>query len=84
MGIAKITRNYQVTLPKDVRTLKKLEEGDTIIFALEGNRVDIVKLDRDIITSTAGLWRGTKETGLEYTKRIRRDWKKRADRHDRY
>ncbi len=84
MGIAKITRNYQVTLPKDIRTLKKLEEGDTIIFAIEGNRVDIVKMDEDIITSTAGLWRGSKETGLSYTKRIREDWKKRVGRYDRY
>ena len=82
MGIAKITRNYQVTLPKDVRRLKDLEEGDTVIFAIEGTRVDIVKMNKDVIALAAGLWKETKETGLGYTKKVRKSWKKRADAYD--
>ena len=80
MGIAKITRNYQITIPKDVRELKNLNEGDTVIFSIEGKKVDIVKMEKDVLKSAAGLWSKTKETGLEYERKIREDWKKRINR----
>ncbi len=80
MGISKITRNNQVTLPKDVRELKNLREGDNVIFVVEGNRIELVKANKDVITATAGLWSRTKETGLIYERRIRKGWSKRASR----
>ncbi len=83
MGIAKITRNYQITIPKDVRELKNLNEGDTVIFSIEGKKVDIVKMEKDVLKSAAGLWSKTKETGLEYEKKIRENWKKRINRETR-
>lgn len=76
MGISKITRNFQVTLPKDVRALKGLREGDSVVFAVDGDRVSLSKLDRDIIAETFGLWGGMKETGLQYTRRIRKQWRR--------
>jgi len=80
MGIAKITRNWQVTIPKDVRELKGLEEGDNIIFAIEGERVDILKMNRDVIRAAAGLWTETKETGIAYENRLRKTWESRRKR----
>ena len=80
MGMAKITRNFQVTLPKDVREVKGLKEGDSVLFAIEGNNVDIVKLDKNILKEAAGLWSKTKETGVEYERRIRSSWKTRFKR----
>jgi AbrB family looped-hinge helix DNA binding protein len=80
MGISKITRNYQVTLPKDVRELKNLKEGDRVIFAIEGDKIDIVKFDKATIRATAGLWKGMKETGVEYQRRLRKGWSKRLER----
>lgn len=80
MGISKITRNFQVTLPKDVRELKGLKEGDKVIFAIEGERIDIVKFDRDIMKAATGLWTGLKETGVEYERKVRAAWAKRANR----
>lgn len=80
MGIAKVTRNYQVTIPQDVRTIQGIEIGDTVLFALEGSKVDFLKIEReDLIKSVAGIWT-SKETGFEYTKRIRKDWEKRRKR----
>lgn len=77
MGISKITRNYQVTLPKDVRELKNFEVGDKVLFVPEGDRIGIVKLDKKVISSAAGLWTGLKESGIGYEKRLRKEWVKR-------
>jgi len=80
MGIAKVTRNYQVTIPKDVRTIQNIQVGDTVLFAIESDRVDFMKMGREAaIKSVAGMWAG-KETGAEYVRRIRTEWKKRARR----
>ncbi|MBS3146250.1 AbrB/MazE/SpoVT family DNA-binding domain-containing protein [Candidatus Woesearchaeota archaeon] len=80
MGISKITRNWQVTLPKDVREIKDLKENDSVIFAIEGNRVEIVKMNKDIIKATAGLWTDSKEIGIKYERKIRKGWSKRLKR----
>lgn len=36
-----------------------------------------VKRDKDIIGRTAGLWKKMKETGIEYERRLRSEWRKR-------
>ncbi len=77
MGISKITRNFQVTLPKDIREVKNLHVGDRVLFVVEGNRIDLVRLDRGVIKAAAGLWVGEKETGVEYQRRVRKGWQKR-------
>lgn len=76
MGISKITRNYQVTLPKDVRELKGLRVGERVLFVVEGDRVDLVKLEDDLISKTAGIWTAG-ESGADYQRRLRREWQKR-------
>jgi len=80
MGISKITRNFQVTIPKDIRELKKLKGGDRIIFAIEGDRVDIIKVSKNVVSEAAGLWSGLKEAGVEYERKIRKEWDKRLKR----
>jgi AbrB family looped-hinge helix DNA binding protein len=80
VGISKITRNFQATIPKDVRNVKRLKEGDRVLFAIDGDRVELVKLDEDVVRSAAGLWAGLKETGAEYQRRIRRGWGRRRNR----
>ena len=77
MGISKITRNFQVTLPKDVRELKEFKVGEKVIFVVEGDKVDIIKMDKNIVREAAGLWAGLKETGVGYETRLRKEWAKR-------
>ncbi|MBI4016748.1 MAG: AbrB/MazE/SpoVT family DNA-binding domain-containing protein [Candidatus Aenigmarchaeota archaeon] len=77
MSISKITRNFQVTLPRDVREIKDLNVGDKVLFVVEGERVDLVKLDKNVVKAAAGLWTGMKETGVDYERRIRTGWRKR-------
>ena len=77
MGISKITRNYQVTLPKDVRKVVGVKEGDEVMFIVNGSRVLLVKSKDDIIQKTAGIWKDMKETGEEYQRRLRKGWHRR-------
>ena len=81
MGIAKVTRNYQVTIPKDVRTLQNISVGDSVLFALEGgSKVDFLKFNKDdVFKSAIGIWKD-KENGVEYVRKIRQGWKKREQR----
>ena len=82
MGISKITRNYQITLPKDVRRVAGLKEGDEVTILIEGDKIIITKSDINPIMAAAGAWKGIKETGEEYQKRVRSEWKKREKRLD--
>ena len=77
MGISKITRNFQVTLPKDVRKIIGVKEGDEVMFVVDGARVNLTKAEDDIIQRTAGIWGDIGETGEEYQRRIRKGWSKR-------
>jgi AbrB family looped-hinge helix DNA binding protein len=43
LGMTTITYKFQVTIPKKVRELKSLREGDTIVFVEEGDKVYIRK-----------------------------------------
>ena len=80
MGIAKITRNYQVTVPKDVRRIQDIKIGDTVLFAIEGDRVDFFKMNLNtIIKETAGIWKSTpQDSSINYVRRLRKGWMKRT------
>lgn len=77
MGISKITRNFQLTLPKDVRSMANIKEGDSVIFMFEGDKVILQKTEYNPIMAAAGLWKGMKETGEQFQRRMRGQWKKR-------
>ena len=77
MGITKITRNYQITLPRDVREVEGLNEGDEVIFSFEGDKVIVQKVRKDPVMAAAGVWKDIKESGAQYQKRMRLQWKRR-------
>lgn len=43
MPISKVNRNYQVTIPKDVRQKAKIVEGDTVLVEYD-EKEDIIKV----------------------------------------
>jgi len=82
MGIAKVTRNYQVTIPKDIRRVQDIKIGDTVLFAIEGNKIDFLKMDTDkLIDEVAGIWKDKiRGSSVDYVKDIRKGWEKRMRR----
>lgn len=82
MGISKITRNYQITLPKDIRTLMGIERGDRVLMNLDDKgRVVIDILRKSPVDETFGTWKGEVE-GVSYVERIRKGWKARSEELD--
>ena len=82
MGMTKITRNFQVTLPSDIRHVKGFKEGDRIIFSIVNDRVCLDKADSGAVQDAAGLWRNEKGVadGLRYERKLRAQWKLRQKR----
>ena len=82
MGIAKVTTNYQVTIPKDIRRIHGIKIGDTVLFAVEGDKIHFMNMHRDtILTETAGSWKDNIQgSSAAYVKELRSGWSKRTKR----
>jgi len=50
MAIVKLTRNSQITIPKDIREKIGIKEGDRVEVSVEGDKVVIRKVDLEDIT----------------------------------
>ena len=62
-----------MTIPKDVRKIIDVKEGDEVMFIVDNNRVVLTKTKDDIIQRTAGIWKNMEETGADFQKRIRKE-----------
>ncbi len=82
MGIAKVTRNFQVTIPLDIRRIHGIGIGDTVLFAVEGDKVDFKKLEREKeIRAIAGIWKEeVRGSSADYVKGMRSEWEARRKR----
>jgi AbrB family looped-hinge helix DNA binding protein len=80
MGITKVTRNYQITLPADVRETLGIDVGDKIIILPEKNEAVIKKVRKDALEKAFGAWGTSRESGVEYTRKIRDEHEKRLRR----
>ena len=43
-AIARVSRRYQVVIPKEIRKALGIKEGDTVLFEIEGDEIRIRKL----------------------------------------
>ncbi|MBE8538698.1 AbrB/MazE/SpoVT family DNA-binding domain-containing protein [Geoglobus acetivorans] len=50
MAIVKVTRNSQITIPKEVREKVGIKEGDRVDVTVEGDKVVIRKIEMEEIT----------------------------------
>lgn len=80
MGIAIVTRNFQVTIPKDVREVKGIRIGDKVLFSVDSDKVEISKFNNNAIEDAFGAWKGKVEPGSNYVKKIRSEWKIREEK----
>jgi AbrB family looped-hinge helix DNA binding protein len=76
MARAKVTRNYQVTIPEEVRRKVKLNEGDTVeIDALDSERVIMKRLIP--LKELKGAWAGDPsiDVAMHEVKKLWKSWK---------
>ncbi|MEK6857329.1 MAG: hypothetical protein AABX39_01950, partial [Nanoarchaeota archaeon] len=61
---------------------KGLSKYLTLLFTMKENRIYFSKIERkNLIESMVGCWKNKmKETGVEYTKKIREGWNRRMKR----
>lgn len=76
MGITKVTRNYQITLPPEVRALQHIEVGDKVGFKIENGQIHIFKLKKDAFEKAFGIW-GKGPSGVVEERKMRAEWSKR-------
>ena len=81
MAVSRVTRNYQVTVPREIRELAGVKVGDTLLFAREGDEVVLRKIDKNLLAQGFGLWKKAKEkTPWLVTKLLRSEAEKRPNK----
>ena len=77
MSTVVVTRNYQITLPKDVREELGISIGDKMVSDIDENGfIRIKKLDKSPVDAAFGMWKGMKKTGVEFQNRLRKGWER--------
>ncbi len=61
MAVSKVTRNYQVTVPREIRERVGIKEGDTLLFTVEGQDVILKKVNKELLDKSFGLWKKAQE-----------------------
>lgn len=81
MSLTKVTRNYQITVPRDIREQAKIQEGDKLVITIENDEIKIKKFDEDVFKRAFGIWKNTGiNDSVKYVREIRKGWEKRRKR----
>ncbi len=76
MSLTKVTRNYQITVPRDIREQANIKEGDKLVITMVNDEIKLKKIDKDIFRKVFGSWKDIKDS-VEYVRNIRKGWEKR-------
>ena len=81
MALTKVTRNYQITLPKEMREIAHIKMGDTIIVDATEEAITLKKRSpKEILNSAFGIWKDMKEDSVTYVRKMRAESEKRLKR----
>ncbi len=75
MGLTKVNKNYQITIPKDIIELEALKIGDIIALTKENGVVKLKRFDNSIFEKTFGSW--NVKDSVKYVRKIRDEAEKR-------
>ncbi len=80
MAISKVTRNYQLTIPREIRETMDIRVGDTVFLFADGNEIKMSKKEMDAVEKSFGVWGNLKEDSVGYVRKIRNASEKRRKR----
>ena len=81
MSMTKVTRNYQITVPRDIREIANIKEGDKLVITMENEEIKIKKMDKDVFKKAFGSWKNAKiKDSVEYVRNMRKGWETRRKR----
>jgi AbrB family looped-hinge helix DNA binding protein len=76
VSVGKVTSKGQVTIPKEIRETLGVNEGDKLIFLVEGDRVILRKVGSEKLSDILSRRRPWGERGLEFQRRLREEWRR--------
>ena len=81
MPLTKVTRNYQITLPKEVREQASVNVGDTIVVTVDNGNITLKKRSsREALDRAFGIFTSIKGDSVDYVRKMRAESEKRARR----
>lgn len=80
MTTGKVTRHYQVTLPRGFRKSAGINIGDEVYFTFDRDEAIIKKVREDAIEKSAGIFTSIKGDSVDYVRKIREGSEKRRKR----
>jgi len=73
--VTKVTRKYQVTIPKEVRRKVGVEVGDKLRVMEKGELIVLKKVSKKkSLLEFAGCWKGYPENPNEFMRELRKLW----------
>jgi antitoxin PrlF len=75
VSVGTVTSKGQVTIPKEIRETLGVNEGDKLIFLVEGDKVVLRKVGSEKLTDILSRRRPWGEMGLEFQRRLREEWR---------
>jgi AbrB family looped-hinge helix DNA binding protein len=80
--IGTMSTKGQVTIPKEIREALGIRPGDKVRFDLQGGeRAVLQKAEPSKMTDILARLGPTSESGVEFQRRLRREWAQRRRRH---
>ena len=71
MGMTKVTRNFQITLPRDIRKSININVGDEIIVSESDGVIIMKKVKKDSFEAAFGIFKDFKVDSVEYVRKMR-------------
>ncbi len=76
VSVGKVTSKGQVTIPKEIRETLGVNEGDKLIFLVEGDKVLLRKVGSEKLSDILSRRRPWGERGLDFQRRLREEWRR--------
>lgn len=76
VSVGKVTSKGQVTIPKEIRETLGVNEGDKLIFLVEGDKVVLRKVGSEKLSDILSRRRPWGERGLDFQRRLREEWRR--------
>jgi AbrB family looped-hinge helix DNA binding protein len=77
IALSSVTSKGQITIPKEIREIMGLGEGDRIVFEMRDRGIYFRKVARRKLSDlliAQGAWR---EGSVKFQRRMRQEWRKR-------
>ena len=73
-SVGTVTSKGQITIPKEIRDILGLINGDKVAFLADGDHVIMRKVDEVKLSTILSRQKPWGSSGIEYQRRIRAEW----------